>query len=64
MIVNVSDRNFCNAEPRELFEGLEPRSWDVAPQGDFFVSLERRDPPRLHVVLNWFEELKQRVPTK
>jgi hypothetical protein len=35
---------------------------DWPPKGDFFITLEPRDPPRLHMVLNWFEELKQRVP--
>ncbi len=62
MAVNVSDRHFCNANPQELLEGLEPVSWDVAPKGDFFVTLEPREPPRLHLVLNWFDELKRLVP--
>ncbi len=63
MAVNVSDRNFCNANPRALFEGLESESWDVSPKGDFFITLEPREPPRLHLVLNWFDELKRLVPT-
>jgi hypothetical protein len=36
-------------------------SWDVSPKGDFFVTLAPRDPPRLHLVLNWFEELERRA---
>jgi Tol biopolymer transport system component len=62
MAVNVSNRNFCNTAPVKLFEGLEPISWGASPKGDFFVTLESREPPRLHMVLNWFEELKRLVP--
>jgi hypothetical protein len=40
--------------------------YDVAPDGQRFMMLEEsvKQPPttRLNVVLNWFEELKQRVP--
>jgi hypothetical protein len=61
MAVSVSDRNFCRASPGALFEGLDPL-WDVSPNGDFFVTLALREPPRLHLVLNWFEELKRLVP--
>jgi len=64
-----------NTEPRLLLEGpfgvTTPllRSYDVAPDGRFVttVSIDERaeDQPvtRLNIVLNWFEELKQRVPT-
>ena len=64
MVVDVANRNFCNANPRALFDGLEPFSWDVSPKGDFFITLETREPPRLQLVLNWFEELKRRLPGK
>jgi Tol biopolymer transport system component len=64
MVVDVADRQFCTANPQGLFEGLEPGMWDVSPKGDFFVTLAPREPPRLHLVLNWFEELKRLVPTR
>ena len=46
------------------------RSFDVMPDGDRFVVVlpdEEQDSgetvrPRIHVVLNWFQELKERVP--
>jgi serine/threonine protein kinase/WD40 repeat protein len=64
MVVDVANRNFCNATPRALFDGLDDSgdSWDVSPKGDFFMTLEPRESPRLHLVLNWFEELKRLVP--
>jgi len=39
--------------------------YDVAPDGEHFISraVEDREPGRLHIVLNWFKELKRRVPT-
>jgi Tol biopolymer transport system component len=60
MVVNVSGRDFCNAKPQELFDGLESYSWDVSPKGDFFVTLAPREPPRLFLVFNWFEDLRRR----
>ena len=44
-------------------------NYDIAPDGQHFVVVEEQrqnDPAgaRLQVVLNWFEELKARVPTK
>src|SRR5262249_11726591 len=48
---------------------LLPRSYDVTPDGKRFVSSLRRSQtdtaaPQIHIVINWFEELKARVPTK
>jgi hypothetical protein len=40
-------------------------SYDVGPDGRFLMirpSAEELAPPVVHVVLNWFEELKRRVP--
>ena len=44
-------------------------NYDIAPDGQHFVVVEEQrqnDPAgaRLQVILNWFEELKARVPTK
>ena len=46
-----------------------PRSfpdYDVSPDGQRFLMLKATDQPaptQINVVLNWFEELKQKVPT-
>jgi len=48
--------------------------WDISPDGERFLMMKEAGTignasaedvarPRIHVVLNWFEELKQRVPT-
>ena len=63
MVADVADREFCTANPRALFGELEPGSWDVSPKGDFFVTLAPREPPRLQLVLNWFDELKRLAPS-
>lgn len=63
---------FRPEDPRELFDRptattVPHRNYDVAPDGRFFMS--NRSQRRLHpvtalrVVDNWFEVLKQRVPT-
>jgi hypothetical protein len=56
-----------------LFEGSyvsTPRSfpdYDVSPDGQRFLMVKAVDqmqaPSPINVVLNWFEELKQKVPT-
>jgi hypothetical protein len=64
--------------PTVLFEGsyasylggFRLRAYDVTPDGKRFVMLKELPgsgglpPTQLSVVLNWLEELKQRVPTK
>jgi hypothetical protein len=47
--------------PRALFDGLEGW-WDVSPRGEFLVTLEPPDRPRLHLVVNWVEELREKLP--
>ena len=64
---------FSAGKPRMLFEGPyvpSPRSfadYDVSPDGQRFLMLKRSEeaqaPAEINVVLNWFEELKQKVPT-
>jgi dipeptidyl aminopeptidase/acylaminoacyl peptidase len=64
--------------PRPLFEfdnrdvnlgGFPLRSYDVTPDGQRFVAVQRRTPPRapavthINLILNWVEELKAKVPT-
>ena len=42
-------------------------NWDIAPDGQSFLMVEPGGgpgaQPLLYVVLNWFEELRERVPT-
>ena len=65
---------FTVGKPRMLFEGPYQTAWtdlpnyDVSPDGQRFLMLkpiESADaaPTQINVVLNWFEELKRRVPT-
>jgi Tol biopolymer transport system component len=58
-------------EPRGLFESAGYTSsggtehWDIAPDGRFLMLKEHQTLPplaRVHVVINWVEELKQQVP--
>ena len=63
MVVPESDLvPTCDPEPERLFDGLEMISWDAAPTGDFFVTLELRPEPKLFLALNWFEQIKRLVP--
>jgi hypothetical protein len=45
--------------------GLGPPPWDVTPDGQRFIFVKPGDdelaPLRIHIVENWFEELKRRV---
>ncbi len=75
MAVPVSaEGTFTRGKPIELFEGsyaVDPFgndaiNYDVAPDGRFVMIKEGKEdsaPVRINVVLNWFEELKELVPT-
>jgi eukaryotic-like serine/threonine-protein kinase len=74
MAVDVSTQStFSAGKPKMLFEGPyvpTPRSfpdYDVFPDGQRFLMLkadtQAQAPAQINVVLNWFEELKQKVPT-
>jgi len=62
---------FSAGTPRTLFEGryssfVHRRNYDVTSDGQRFLMLQSADPAatQINVVLNWFEELKQRLPAK
>jgi len=65
---------FSVGTPRTLFRGkyIGPSinsgaSWDISPDGTRFLMLKEDAagvPHKINIVLNWTEELKQRVPKK
>jgi hypothetical protein len=76
MAVEVTTQpGFAPGKPRLLFEGAYTPStalstnYDVSPDGQRFLMLkpvetQTSTPTQINVVLNWFEELKRRVPTR
>ena len=70
MVVSISsEAEFTAGTPQVLFEGpynnVPDLSYDVAPDGRFLVLQPEHDDSQireLHVVLNWFEEIKHLVP--
>ncbi len=63
---------FLAVKPTLLFEGsfqaraTSAASYDVSADGQEFVMIRSEassTPPQIHVVLNWFEELKRLTPT-
>jgi Tol biopolymer transport system component/tRNA A-37 threonylcarbamoyl transferase component Bud32 len=75
MAVDIATQpGFAAGKPRMLFEGPYVRTaatiptYDVSPDGQRFLMLKPSEsaggaPTQINVVLNWFEELKQKVPT-
>ena len=75
-----TDLAFSLETPQVLFKGTycfvqdEDFSWDISPDGRRFLMIKEltdnaqtpagASPRRINIVLNWFEELKQRVPLK
>jgi Tol biopolymer transport system component len=70
----ITQPGFSVGKPRMLFEGpyqpapLTAPNYDVSPDGQRFLMLKPVEsaeaaPTQINVVLNWFEELKQKVPT-
>jgi serine/threonine-protein kinase len=73
MAVSIDLATGASGPPRVLFSGpypdnpgwTRPRSYDVTPDGERFLltKLPGEQPrPRVMVVLNWFEELRAKVP--
>jgi serine/threonine-protein kinase len=73
MAVDVTTQPALSAgKPRMLFKGPyqagASSNYDVSPDGQRFLMLKpvesaQSAPTQINVVLNWFEELKQKVPT-
>ena len=75
MAVEIATRpGFAVGTPRMLFEGRYEAppfpivNYDVSLDGQRFLMLKPSEeaasaPTQINVVLNWFEELKQKVPT-
>jgi Tol biopolymer transport system component len=67
MVVDIqTEPTFTAGKPRLLFEGQYGAWWDVAPDGQRFLMVQPVEPEQpatqINVVLNWFEELRRRVP--
>jgi hypothetical protein len=75
MVVDITtEPTFSVGKPKVLFQGpYEPTPatfpyYDVTQDGRRFLMLKpvesaETSPTQINVVLNWFEELKQKVPT-
>ena len=76
MAVEIATKpGFSAGTPKMLFEGqyvslptISTPNYDVSPDGQRFLMLKpveqaQTAPTQINVVLNWFEELKQKVPT-
>ena len=72
MVVTVQTvPEFGVSAPKELFSGRYESGWasanyDIDPNGQRFIMIkpdERLEPTQINVVLNWSEELKEKVPT-
>jgi hypothetical protein len=76
MVVPVqTDPTFVPENPQELLEWPyltrgDGRNYDVSPDGQRFLAISTGGPgtdadafpTQINIVLNWFEELKERVP--
>ena len=72
MVVSIStETEFKTESPQVVFEGpykdVAGRSCDIAPNGQRFLVLKPEyddsQVRELHVVTNWFEELRRLVPS-
>jgi serine/threonine-protein kinase len=68
-------QTFKAGKPETLFQrtytsstfGQEGHPWDISRDGKRFLMMKEvatKTPQKINIVLNWFEELKQRVPVK
>jgi serine/threonine protein kinase/Tol biopolymer transport system component len=69
-----TEPTFKAGNPKLLFQGSyftsAGHTWDLSPDGKRFLIMKVSEltavkaPRKINIVLNWFEELKQRVPVK
>jgi len=64
-----TEPGFRAGRPERLFEAnyevsTGEKAWDVAPNGRLLMKKPLRSEYSVNIVLNWQEELKQRVPTR
>jgi serine/threonine-protein kinase len=75
MAVSIDPATGASGPPRILFSGpypdnpgwTRPRSYDVTPDGERFLLTKlpgEQVRPRIMIVLNWFEELRAKVPPR
>jgi Tol biopolymer transport system component len=75
MAVSVkTEPTFSLGTPKTLFRltnvvnnPMEGTQWDISPDGERFLIMKgagAEAPRKINIVLNWLEELKQRVPVK
>ena len=71
-----TEPSFERGIPEKLFEGAYSRligqMWDLSPDGKRFLMIKPVEttggepvtgaPRKINIVLNWFEELKEKVP--
>ncbi len=70
MAVSIeTEPRFRAGKPTLLFEGTFQGQefgagphYDVAPGGEEFVMVQVPPPTQIHVALNWYQELNERVP--
>jgi serine/threonine-protein kinase len=59
--------SFTASRPALMFQGEFGESYDIAPDGQRFLTTRKKEDPtsgrHINVFLGWFDELKRRVPT-
>jgi serine/threonine protein kinase len=65
MAVSIkTEPTFILGTPTPLFPNVYEGGWDIWPDGKRFLMIKREAPHKINIVVNSFEELKQRVPSK
>jgi Tol biopolymer transport system component len=67
MVVDALDSQWTPSPPKHFATGIDERgarTWFVTADESSVIALERRAPPQLHLVENWFTELERLVPMK
>jgi serine/threonine-protein kinase len=67
LVADFDAAAFETSPPRLFVDGIDRSesgfAWDITPDGKSVIAVEARPPQKLHLVLNWFEELDRLVPT-
>ena len=64
--VKTASPTFTMGVPTKLFEGEFKSTYDITPDGQRFIMMQRGKSEtitrQINIALKWFEELRERVP--
>jgi serine/threonine-protein kinase len=60
MVVDMQTNRGSTPTPRSLIPAV-PRAFEVDPTGQRFLVVTQKEPDQLHLIANWFKDLREKL---